>query len=128
MTRPAGPGHLSIGVADIGHSARFYDAVLAAIGFVRKWSDEDAIGYGPGDGGDPVQIVEKAGAAPPSHFAVITYRSPGVIPGIDRGSSRPHPPPMRRGCLDGRVKPGHDGDGGFGSRTSPFDRLRVRSC
>jgi hypothetical protein len=68
MARPAGLGHLSIGVADIGRQARFYDAVLAAIGFVRKWSDEDAVGYGPVDGGDRVQIIEKAGAAPPISF------------------------------------------------------------
>ena len=49
---------------------------------------------------------------------------PPSSPGLTRGSSRPHRPHMRRGVLDGRVKPGHDGEG---ARTSPFDRLRVRS-
>jgi catechol 2,3-dioxygenase-like lactoylglutathione lyase family enzyme len=43
--------HLSFGVSDIEKSARFYDAVLAALGYVRVWQvvQEDvcqAVGYG----------------------------------------------------------------------------------
>ena len=43
---------LSLGVRDLKGSARFYDAALAALGFVRVWSDVrpgqpgQAIGYG----------------------------------------------------------------------------------
>jgi catechol 2,3-dioxygenase-like lactoylglutathione lyase family enzyme len=76
MQRPVGLGHLSIGVVELRRSARFYDAVLAAIGFVRKWSDEDAIGYGPPDGGDPIQIIEKAGAAPPGPGFHLAFNAP----------------------------------------------------
>lgn len=98
MDRPVGLGHLSIGVADIRRSAPFYDAVLAAIGFVRKWSDGDAIGYGPPEGGDPVMIVEKAGAAPPGpgfhlafnaadHGSVDAFHAAGVAHGgTDNGA------------------------------------------
>jgi catechol 2,3-dioxygenase-like lactoylglutathione lyase family enzyme len=39
--------HLSFGVADLGRSASFYDATLAPLGFVRIWTADDGIGYGP---------------------------------------------------------------------------------
>ncbi|RIX26973.1 VOC family protein [Sphingomonas edaphi] len=39
--------HLSFGIADLGRSAAFYDATLAPLGFVRIWTADDGIGYGP---------------------------------------------------------------------------------
>ncbi len=39
--------HVSIPVADLDRAARFYDAVLATIGLVRRREREHAIGYGP---------------------------------------------------------------------------------
>jgi catechol 2,3-dioxygenase-like lactoylglutathione lyase family enzyme len=104
MERPVGLGHFSIPVVDLRRSARFYDAVLAAIGFVRKWSDDNAVGYGPPEGGDPVMIVEKEGAAPPGpgfhlafnapdHAAVDDFHAAGVASGgTDNGRPglRPH--------------------------------------
>ncbi len=55
--------HVSIGVADVEQSGRFYDAVLATIGAKRIMEHEDAIAYGrmfpefwvqtPHDGGKP---------------------------------------------------------------------------
>jgi catechol 2,3-dioxygenase-like lactoylglutathione lyase family enzyme len=49
MAAPATPpmlGHLSFGVSDLGRSTAFYDAVMAALGFVRVWTSEKGVGYG----------------------------------------------------------------------------------
>lgn len=40
--------HISIGVADIATSARFYDAALAPLGYARVSDSPDAVGYGSG--------------------------------------------------------------------------------
>ena len=48
--------HLSFAVADLARSAAFYDATLSALGYVRVWADEKAIGYGPPGGGDKFAI------------------------------------------------------------------------
>ncbi|HWB58460.1 MAG TPA: VOC family protein [Chthoniobacteraceae bacterium] len=53
--------HLSLGVADIARSAAFYDAALAALGYVRVWTDETAVGYGYPGGGDKFAIKLRAG-------------------------------------------------------------------
>src|SRR5437762_57917 len=39
--------HVSIPVADIDRAARFYDVVLATLGYVRRKERPGAIGYGP---------------------------------------------------------------------------------
>jgi catechol 2,3-dioxygenase-like lactoylglutathione lyase family enzyme len=45
--------HISLGARDIKNAARFYDAVLAPLGYVSVWSDlrtgeeGQAVGYGP---------------------------------------------------------------------------------
>ncbi|HEV7263358.1 MAG TPA: VOC family protein [Falsiroseomonas sp.] len=38
--------HVSIAVADLARAARFYDAVMAALGVPCVWRAERAIGYG----------------------------------------------------------------------------------
>ena len=48
--------HLSFVVADLERSATFYDAVLGALGYVRVWTVESAIGYGGPGGGDKFAI------------------------------------------------------------------------
>ena len=48
--------HISFAVADLARSAAFYDAVLARLGYVRVWTNETAIGYGPPGGGDKFAI------------------------------------------------------------------------
>jgi catechol 2,3-dioxygenase-like lactoylglutathione lyase family enzyme len=64
--------HLSFAVADLQRSAAFYDATLAALGYVRVWSDEAAIGYGLPRGGDQFAIKRRpeSFAAPPEGFHV----------------------------------------------------------
>lgn len=38
--------HVSIGSSDLVRAARFYDAVLASLGYVRLHLDESSLGYG----------------------------------------------------------------------------------
>ena len=38
--------HVSIGVADIAHSKKFYDAALKPLGFSRLSDGETSLGYG----------------------------------------------------------------------------------
>ncbi|MBN5052010.1 VOC family protein [Stenotrophomonas maltophilia] len=38
--------HLSLGVRDLERAGRFYDAVLATLGYRRVFEDDTAIGYG----------------------------------------------------------------------------------
>lgn len=97
--------HLSLAVADLARSAAFYDAALAALGYVRVWSDDTAIGYGPDGGGDKFAIkLARAGAAVPrpgfhvaftatSREAVALFHEQALLHGgIDNGAPglRPH--------------------------------------
>jgi catechol 2,3-dioxygenase-like lactoylglutathione lyase family enzyme len=56
--------HLSIGAKDIERAARFYDAVLEPLGYVRVWTDlrpgeeEQAVGYGPPGSGDKLAVKQ----------------------------------------------------------------------
>jgi catechol 2,3-dioxygenase-like lactoylglutathione lyase family enzyme len=59
--------HLSIPVTNVERSGRFYDAALGALGYVRVWSDADAVGYGFAGGGDK--------------FAIKSPLSPIQVPG-----------------------------------------------
>ena len=54
--------HVSLGVADLARAARFYDAVLEPLGWVRVWTNERAIGYGAVGGEDKLAIKQRAGA------------------------------------------------------------------
>lgn len=68
--------HVSLGVSDITRAARFYDAVLAPLGYARVWEDlrpgepDQAIGYGPPGGGDKLAIKHRPhdSSAPGSGF------------------------------------------------------------
>lgn len=48
--------HASLGVRDLQRAARFYDAIMQALGFTRSWTRETAIGYGYPGGEDQVAI------------------------------------------------------------------------
>jgi catechol 2,3-dioxygenase-like lactoylglutathione lyase family enzyme len=64
--------HVSFAVADLPRSAAFYDATLAALGYVQVWADETAIGYGRPGGGDKfaIKLRPEGFAAPPEGFHV----------------------------------------------------------
>ncbi|MBY5585992.1 VOC family protein [Rhizobium leguminosarum] len=57
--------HASLGVSDIERSAAFYDAALAALGYIRFWDDirpgqtGQAVGYGLPGGGDKLAIKHR---------------------------------------------------------------------
>jgi catechol 2,3-dioxygenase-like lactoylglutathione lyase family enzyme len=48
--------HLSIPVSNVERSARFYDAALAPLGYVRVQSEPDFVGYGLAGGGDKLAL------------------------------------------------------------------------
>ena len=62
--------HVSLGAQDIEKAARFYDAVLAPLGYVRVWSDlrpgeeGQAVGYGQDGSDDELAIKQVSGVVP----------------------------------------------------------------
>ena len=52
--------HLSLGTQDLQNSGRFYDAALGALGYVRVWTADTAIGYGAEGGGDKFAIKDRS--------------------------------------------------------------------
>ncbi len=98
--------HISIGVSDLARAAAFYDAALAALGYVRLFSKERGIGYGrPGDKDEAFAILagDAEARAPgvgchiaftaPSRGAVDTFHEAALrIGGVDEGAPglRPH--------------------------------------
>ncbi len=69
-------GHLSIGVRDLELAGRFYDAVLAPIGWVRVWSDPDGLGYGPLGGNDKFAVFLRGEAHPPGPGFHLCFNAP----------------------------------------------------
>jgi len=57
--------HLSLGVRDLDAAGRFYDAVLAALGYRRVFEDDTAIGYGVADDEDALCLKLRDDATPP---------------------------------------------------------------
>jgi catechol 2,3-dioxygenase-like lactoylglutathione lyase family enzyme len=97
--------HASFGVADIERAARFYDAALGALGYVRVWEDlrpgeaGQAVGYGVPGGGDKLAIksVEAGQGAPgagfhlafaaPDQRSVIDFHAAALSQGgVDNGA------------------------------------------
>ena len=102
--------HLSLGVRDILVSLRFYDAVLAPLGFTRVWSDlrpgkpGQGVGYGVPGGADVLTLKERAAApvelgsgfhlalAAPSRAAVDRFHVVALAHGgVDDGAPGPRP-------------------------------------
>ena len=69
--------HLSFGVADLAKATAFYDGVLAALGYVRVWSNEDGAGYGAAGGNDKLALfVQAGGVMPPSPGFHLAFEAP----------------------------------------------------
>jgi catechol 2,3-dioxygenase-like lactoylglutathione lyase family enzyme len=49
--------HVSLGVSDLARASTFYDAVLAPLGYVLLWSNEEGRGYGKQGCDEPLAIV-----------------------------------------------------------------------
>jgi signal peptidase I len=92
--------HISFAVSDLARAAAFYDATLAALGCVRVWTHETAVGYGPMKVSEmasksrfPKTFTWAAIAVLAALFTVKTlfvgyYRIPqnGMYPGLPAGS------------------------------------------
>jgi len=103
--------HVSLGVSDIGRSARFYDAVLAPLGYVRVWEDlrpgelGQAVGYGLPGRGDRLAIKQTKNPNPepipgfhlalaaPTREAVNLFHEAALRHG-GRDNGRPGPRPQ----------------------------------
>ncbi len=68
--------HLSFAVADLSRAAAFYDAVLAALGYRRVWSDDTAVGYGIEDGNDLFAIKQRGSVQPPASGFHLAFAAP----------------------------------------------------
>ncbi len=65
--------HLSVGVSDLEQGRRFYDAVMAPLGYRRVNDKIRSSGYGPDEGQDDFYIVlvrEKGSRVSGSHVAL----------------------------------------------------------
>ena len=100
--------HVSITVRDLARAARFYDAVMAALGVPCVWREEDAIGYGARNSADDdshTYLTIRATGAPigadrrhwcfraPDRAAVDAFHAAGIAQcGMDDGApgTRPH--------------------------------------
>ena len=74
--------HISIGAENIERAARFYDAVLAPLGYVRVWTDlrpgedEQAVGYGPLGSDDKLAVKQVSQSVPPIPGFHIAFAAP----------------------------------------------------
>ena len=76
--------HVSIAVTDIPRAARFYDAVMAALGVPCVWREERAIGYGRRNGAACHWCFRA-----PSRAAVRAFHQAGLESGgIDDGARK----------------------------------------
>ena len=98
-------GHISFAVADLARTTAFYDAAMAPIGFVRVWTSENSVGYGPPGDGDKILLIAKPGPITLPHAgfhlafdtvdrqAVDRFHAEAIAAGgVDRGAPglRPH--------------------------------------
>ena len=66
--------HISLPVSDIVRSDAFYSAALGALGYVRVWADERAVGYGVPGGGDQFAIkLSRSPVCPPENGFHIAF-------------------------------------------------------
>lgn len=73
--------HLSLGVRDLHAAGRFYDAVLAALGYRRVFEDDTAIGYGLVDDQDVLclKLRDDATAPGPGFHLAFAAQSPAQV-------------------------------------------------
>tara|TARA_R110002072_G_scaffold13974_8_gene58226 strand:+ start:92 stop:469 length:378 start_codon:yes stop_codon:yes gene_type:complete len=74
--------HVSLSVAELDRAGAFYDAALGALGYVRVWSAETALGYGVAGGGDKLALKTRGGGQPQTaagfHLAFTARDAAGV--------------------------------------------------
>ncbi|MFT4978331.1 MAG: catechol 2,3-dioxygenase-like lactoylglutathione lyase family enzyme [Myxococcota bacterium] len=98
--------HISLGVAVLSRSGRFYDALLGPLGIARVWSGPSGIGYGTPGGADRLALFPQPdadrplAAGPGFHLAFFApnndtvdraYAAALAIGGSDAGPPGPRP-------------------------------------
>lgn len=68
--------HVSLGSSDLQRSTAFYDAALSALGYVRVWADDTAVGYGLPGGGDKLAIKLQPHAVAPGPGFHLAFAAP----------------------------------------------------
>jgi catechol 2,3-dioxygenase-like lactoylglutathione lyase family enzyme len=70
-------GHLSFGVRDLARAARFYDAALGPLGYVRVWDGAPkGVGYGPPGDGDKLALFAKPETHAPGPGFHLAFDAP----------------------------------------------------
>ena len=69
-------GHVSIGVQDLERAARFYDAALLELGYVRLWTGADGLGYGEPNGPEKLNIFRRDDASAPGGGCHLAFTAP----------------------------------------------------
>ena len=97
--------HVTLDVAELDRSSRFYDALLGPLGWRRMFTDEDAIGYGFFD---DLLLVLATGREPQpgtGHFCVAATGTPAVRAAFESalaaGGRGEHEPSLRQGYEKG---------------------------
>lgn len=75
-------GHLSLGVSDLARATAFYDAILAALGYVRVWTGERGVGYGEPGQGDKLNLFQSEAVRPPAVGFHLAFNAPS-LPAVD---------------------------------------------
>jgi len=97
--------HLSLGVTDLGKAGTFYDVVLATLGYVRVWTNENGLGYGLLGGDDRLALFRVEGgecSAAGFHLAFVANSSSAVHAfhetALASGGATDGPPGPRANC------------------------------
>jgi catechol 2,3-dioxygenase-like lactoylglutathione lyase family enzyme len=69
-------GHLSFGVRDIERTTRFYDAILAPLGYVRVWTSERGVGFGEGPHNERLTLFARPDTAAPGPGFHLAFDAP----------------------------------------------------
>lgn len=95
-------GHLSFGVRDLVRAGKFYDAVLAPLGWIRLWDSPDGLGFGPPGGGEKLNLFphpEAHAPGPGFHLAFDASDRDAVdafhAAAMDTGGADRGPPGLR---------------------------------
>jgi hypothetical protein len=59
--------HISLGTTDLDRARDFYDAAFKPLGYVRQWTSERGVEYGPEGGSGQFAIFLVATAHAPGH-------------------------------------------------------------
>lgn len=69
-------GHLSFGVSDLARAAKFYDDILAPLGYVRVWTNSNGVGFGKEGGGDKLALFPKPRVIAPGPGFHLAFDAP----------------------------------------------------